>query len=94
MYRLGFIIEKEISDRNIRAFCEVEYGGVHEFHKTSKDLSFSVAIKTNASFTGGIKETIEGNSHYSTFRICKMYVENTSESDYQLWPVDKDPNIS
>src|SRR4051812_48681423 len=39
---------------------------------------------------GGIEE----ESHYNSFKICKMYIESASGSEYQLWPVIQDPVVS
>ncbi|GES85619.1 hypothetical protein RCL2_001272300 [Rhizophagus clarus] len=61
---------------------------------TIEEVNFSIVIKIDASFTGNIEGSVEESSHYSTFRICKMYIEDTSESEYRLWPVVEDPNIS
>lgn len=58
-----------------------------------EEVNLSAAIKIDASFTGNIEGSIEESSHYSTFRICKMYVADASESEYQLWPVVEDPYV-
>ena len=42
---------------------------------------------------GNINATIKENSHYNAFKICKKYIEDASESEYQLWPVIDDPNV-
>jgi hypothetical protein len=53
------------------------------------------AIKIETSLGGIINNaTVEDDSHYNTFKICKKYIENAPESDYQLWPVKEDPNVS
>jgi hypothetical protein len=59
----------------------------------TKEVFVAVNIKT--SLHGTIKNAIlEENSHYSTFKMCKMYIEDAPESEYQLWPVIEDPDVS
>ncbi|GES76036.1 hypothetical protein RCL2_000343800 [Rhizophagus clarus] len=55
-----------------------------------KNIGVGVAFKKkiDVKFENG---SIEEYSHYNTFRICKIYVKNASETEYRLWPVFEDP---
>lgn len=53
-----------------------------------------VAIQIETSLNGTINNVkLEENSHYNMFKMCKMYIEDASESEYQLWPVIEDPDV-
>jgi hypothetical protein len=60
-----------------------------EFKDIGEGIKFEKSIEVL--FKDG---NIEEYSHYNTFKICKIYVKNASESEYQLWPVIEDPNVS
>ena len=54
-----------------------------------------VAIKIATSLNGTIKNVLlKDDCHYNMFKMCKLYIEDASESEYQLWPVIKDPSVS
>ncbi|GES85548.1 hypothetical protein RCL2_001265200 [Rhizophagus clarus] len=61
-----------------------------EFETIGEGIKFERSIE-NLKFENG---NIEEYSHYNTFKICKIYVENASDSEYRLWPVIDDPNAA
>ncbi|RIA79303.1 ferritin-like-domain-containing protein [Glomus cerebriforme] len=78
-------------------FGEDKKKGLFNHNNNTNEVFVSIEIGTslNGKINGKINNvTLEENSHYNTFRMCKMYIENASESEYQLWPVIKDPNVS
>ncbi|CAG8529015.1 679_t:CDS:10 [Dentiscutata erythropus] len=62
------------------------------FFNGSKEKFLSVKIES--SLNGKFYGSIEEDSHYNAFKICKIDIENVSESEYQLWPVISDPSVS
>jgi len=79
---------KSEGDRTIERIIE---GGNFEvnFEDIGEGIKFEKSIQVT--FNNG---NIEEDSHYNTFRICKIYVKNACESEYRLWPVIDDPNVS
>ena len=85
----GVTIFQSEGDRTIERIIEngsfkVDIGNIGEGIKFEKSIE-------NVQFEGG---DIEEYSHYNTFKICKIYVENAHESEYRLWPVIEDPSVS
>ncbi|CAG8622264.1 14995_t:CDS:10, partial [Acaulospora morrowiae] len=98
----GTIIDGKIIEGIIKVVTSFESEGDRIIERIIEEGKFKVKFENigeginfeksfNTLLTGG---NIEENSHYNTFRICKIYAEYASESEYQLWPVIDDPNLS